>query len=46
MLASEPGGLGESRLEELVTTIMENMEIPDRTKGISRDFMFAIDHCF
>ena len=23
MLASEPGGLGESRLEELVTTIME-----------------------
>ena len=35
-----------SGVEELVTTIMENMQIPDRKKGISKDFMFAIDHCF
>ena len=44
--AVDPDGATESGLDVLVQTIMETMQVPDRDRGLSKDFMFAIDHCF
>ena len=44
--AVEPDGASDSGLDVLVQTILETMQIPDRDRGLSKDFMFAIDHCF
>ncbi len=30
----------------LVDKILDTIEIPDRSAGSTKDFLFAIDHCF
>jgi selenocysteine-specific elongation factor len=33
-------------LENLINSVLQMVEIPDRDRGIEKDFLFAIDHCF
>ena len=33
-------------INDLITAILEQVEIPDRNRGAQKDFLFAIDHCF
>ena len=44
--AAEQGGLFTSGIDDLITAILEQVEIPDRNRGALKDFLFAIDHCF
>jgi selenocysteine-specific elongation factor len=33
-------------LQDLINAVLTMVEIPDRNKGSTKDFLFAIDHCF
>ena len=44
--AAEQGGLFTSGIDDMITAILEQVEIPDRNRGAVKDFLFAIDHCF
>lgn len=33
-------------IDDLITAILQQVEIPDRNRGAAKDFLFAIDHCF
>jgi selenocysteine-specific elongation factor len=33
-------------LTELIDTVLSMIELPDRERGSSKPFLFAIDHCF
>ena len=46
-VAIEQGtGLASEGIDDLITAILEQVDIPDRNKGTQKDFLFAIDHCF
>lgn len=42
---SAAGPISEG-IDDLITAILQQVEIPDRNKGAQKDFLFAIDHCF
>jgi len=33
-------------IDDLITAVLQQVEIPDRQRGAQKDFLFAIDHCF
>ena len=39
-------GLVSEGIDDMITAILDQVEIPDRNKGAQKDFLFAIDHCF
>ena len=44
--AAEQGALISEGIDDLITAILQQVEIPDRNRGAAKDFLFAIDHCF
>ena len=44
--AAEGAQLASEGIDDMITAILEQVEIPDRNRGALKDFLFAIDHCF
>lgn len=38
--------LHRESVQKMISEILNRVEIPDRTKGTNKDFLFSIDHCF
>ena len=46
-MAKEGGEPPKSKgLDEIIDTVLSMVDIPDRNRGSTKPFLFAIDHCF